>query len=149
MLIKDNISVGDYLTFLELFAYGLYRTLTLKTAWILGHEIEIDSPYIPMDLMPVRPLEKYEVPYFFMEGYEGEYPEGWLEWKAKQDLGIPEAAEGSIDFIWDKNKYASRQEAIIIEAALKKGYRVEKDEADNSIIYNLEGKRIGEWKRDV
>jgi len=124
-------------------------TAYLKVAWILGYEIEIDSPYIPMDLMPIQPLEKYEVPYFFMDGYEGEYPEGWLEWKAKQDLGIPTAVVGSVDFVWDKNKYASRQEAIIIEAALKKGYRIEKDEAGNSVIYNLEGKRIGEWKRDV
>ena len=53
----------------------------LKVAWILGYEIEIDSPYIPMDLMPIRPLEKYEVPYFFMEGYEGKIPDAYLKWK--------------------------------------------------------------------
>ena len=56
----------------------------LKAAWLLGYEIEIDSSLIPMDLMPVRPLEKYEVPYFFLEGYEGELPSSYIEWKEKQ-----------------------------------------------------------------
>ena len=32
-----------------------------------------------MDLMPVTPLDHYEVPYFFLDGYQGEIPKGYRE----------------------------------------------------------------------
>ena len=38
-----------------------------KLAWILGMEVEIKSKLIPKALLPVQPLEKYEVPYDFLE----------------------------------------------------------------------------------
>lgn len=38
-----------------------------KLAWILGMEVEIKSKLIPKALLPVLPLEKYEVPYDFLE----------------------------------------------------------------------------------
>ena len=62
----------------------LYHTLptaALKLAWILGMEVEVDSPYIPMELMPVKPLEHYEIPYFFLDGYQGEIPTEYLEFR--------------------------------------------------------------------
>ena len=31
-----------------------------KLAWLKGYEIEIDHPMIPMDFLPIRPLEHYE-----------------------------------------------------------------------------------------
>lgn len=118
----------------------------LKTAWILGYEIEVDSPYIPMELMPIQPLEKYEVPYFFMDGYEGEIPESYLKWKKAEALGLNEiTTKNKTEFKWDKTKYNSLQEAIIIENALAKGFRVEKDRLGNVNIYNEIGKNIASW----
>jgi len=49
-------------------------SVLLKLAWIRGHELEIDHRLIPMDLMPVQPLDHYEIPYFFLPGYQGEIP---------------------------------------------------------------------------
>lgn len=39
----------------------------VKLAWILGHEFEIKNKLIPKDLLPVQPLEKYEIPYDFLK----------------------------------------------------------------------------------
>lgn len=41
-----------------------------KLAWICGHEIEINHPLIISDLLPVRPLDSYDVPYDFLKGVE-------------------------------------------------------------------------------
>ncbi|MDO5666050.1 MAG: Imm49 family immunity protein [Bacteroidia bacterium] len=38
-----------------------------KLAWILGVEVEIKSKLIPSELLPVKPLEKYEIPYDFLK----------------------------------------------------------------------------------
>ncbi|MEJ7139170.1 Imm49 family immunity protein [Amphibiibacter pelophylacis] len=41
-----------------------------KLAWMHGLEIEIDSPLVPMALMPIRPLEHYDDVYDFLKpGY--------------------------------------------------------------------------------
>lgn len=39
---------------------SLPAILYLKLSWILGFQIEITSPLIPMDLMPIKPLDKYQ-----------------------------------------------------------------------------------------
>jgi hypothetical protein len=55
------------------YAYGLidtYGVIFTKIAWRNGHEIEIDHPYIPMEWMPIRPLDVYEDPYDFMKGFD-------------------------------------------------------------------------------
>lgn len=37
-----------------------------KLAWMNGLEIEIDHPLLPMELMPIRPLEHYDYHYDFL-----------------------------------------------------------------------------------
>jgi hypothetical protein len=41
-----------------------------KLAWRHGHEIVVDSPYIPREWLPIAPLEKYEDPFEFMKIYD-------------------------------------------------------------------------------
>ena len=38
-----------------------------KLAWILGIEVEIKSKLIPKELLPVQPLDNYEIPYDFLK----------------------------------------------------------------------------------
>lgn len=38
-----------------------------KLAWRKGIEVNIDSPLIPKELLPVQPLEYYEIPYEFLK----------------------------------------------------------------------------------
>jgi hypothetical protein len=38
-------------------------TQQLKLCWVKGMEIHVESPLIPMSLMPVRPLDNYSYPY--------------------------------------------------------------------------------------
>lgn len=38
-----------------------------KLAWMNGLEIEIDNPLVPMELMPVKPLDHYDYHYDFLE----------------------------------------------------------------------------------
>jgi hypothetical protein len=38
-----------------------------KLAWRKGIEVEVNSPLIPKELLPVQPLEKYEIPYDFLK----------------------------------------------------------------------------------
>lgn len=38
-----------------------------KLAWYKGLEVEIDSPFVPKELLPVEPLECYEDPYDFLK----------------------------------------------------------------------------------
>ncbi|MDR0814353.1 MAG: immunity 49 family protein, partial [Bacteroidales bacterium] len=37
-----------------------------KLAWRKGIEVEVNSPLIPKELLPIKPLEKYEIPYEFL-----------------------------------------------------------------------------------
>src|SRR6218665_3915511 len=37
-----------------------------KLAWRKGIEAEVNSPLIPKELLPIQPLEKYEIPYDFL-----------------------------------------------------------------------------------
>lgn len=38
-----------------------------KLAWRYGIEVEIDSPLIPKELLPIEPLDHYEIPYEFLK----------------------------------------------------------------------------------
>lgn len=38
-----------------------------KLAWMNGLEIEIDNPLVPMELMPIKPLEHYDYYYDFLD----------------------------------------------------------------------------------
>ncbi len=37
-----------------------------KLAWILGMEIDVDSKFVPRELLPVQSLDRYEIPYEFL-----------------------------------------------------------------------------------
>jgi len=39
-----------------------------KLAWRKEIEVEVNSPLIPKELLPIQPLEKYEIPYDFLKG---------------------------------------------------------------------------------
>jgi pyruvate formate-lyase activating enzyme-like uncharacterized protein len=38
-----------------------------KLAWRKGIEVEVNSPLVPRELLPVQPLEHYEIPYDFLK----------------------------------------------------------------------------------
>ncbi|WP_052181134.1 immunity 49 family protein [Alistipes sp. ZOR0009] len=38
-----------------------------KLAWRKGVEVEVNSPLIPQELLPIQPLEHYEIPYDFLK----------------------------------------------------------------------------------
>jgi len=38
-----------------------------KLAWLKGVEVEVKSKLIPKELLPISPLEKYEIPYNFLK----------------------------------------------------------------------------------
>ncbi|MBC3920309.1 immunity 49 family protein [Undibacterium sp. CY18W] len=40
-----------------------------KLAWYHGYEVNIDSPYIPKEWLPISPLDSYTDPYDFMKSY--------------------------------------------------------------------------------
>jgi hypothetical protein len=47
-----------------------YATLFAKLAWHSGYEVEVDTPWIPKDWLPVGPLVKYEEPWPFMQSFD-------------------------------------------------------------------------------
>ena len=55
---EDPIT-GDFFTYLA--------TFKTKLCWYRGIEVQIDSPRVPMDLMPVRPLAHYDDLYDFLQ----------------------------------------------------------------------------------
>ncbi len=47
-----------------------YATLFAKLAWRSGYELELDTPWIPKEWLPVQPLPKYEDPWPFMKSFD-------------------------------------------------------------------------------
>jgi len=41
-----------------------------KLAYHLGYELDIDSPWIPQEWLPVQPLENYNLPYDFLSDFD-------------------------------------------------------------------------------
>ena len=52
---RDELLLSDYIS--------LPAILYLKLCWILDFQIEINHEFIPMDFMPIRPLNKYNETY--------------------------------------------------------------------------------------
>lgn len=42
-------------------------TALAKLAWRKGIEVEVNSPLVPKELLPIQPLEKYEISYDFLK----------------------------------------------------------------------------------
>ena len=59
-----------------------HATIYAKIAWRYGYEIEVDSPWVPKEWLPVQPLEKYEDPWPFMQDFDLYQPfdGGWAPW---------------------------------------------------------------------
>lgn len=38
-----------------------------KLAWLKGIEVEVNSPLVPKELLPIKPLDNYETPYEFLK----------------------------------------------------------------------------------
>ncbi|WP_084217430.1 Imm49 family immunity protein [Xenophilus azovorans] len=55
------------------FFIGTHATMYAKIAWRAGYEVEVDTPYIPREWLPMKPLEKYEDPYPFMQAYDTDH----------------------------------------------------------------------------
>lgn len=41
-----------------------------KIAWRNGYQVDVDTPYIPREWLPVSPLPEYTDPYDFMQGFD-------------------------------------------------------------------------------
>ena len=55
------------------------QTITIgKLAWMHGMEVEIDSKYVPKELLPFKPLEEYTIPYKFLRDF---YRKQGLDWR--------------------------------------------------------------------
>ena len=59
-----------------------YATIYAKLAWRAGYELNIETPWIPGDWLPVRPLASYEDPWAFMQSFDIWMPfDGeWAAW---------------------------------------------------------------------
>lgn len=67
-----------------------YAVILAKLCWYRGIEVEIKNPLVPMPLMPIRPLEAYDVEYDFLRpGWTPPSPPGLLA-KVKRLLFRPE-----------------------------------------------------------
>lgn len=62
-----------------------HATVYAKIAWRHGFELEIDTPWIPREWLPVQPLPRYEDPWPFMQEFDLFQPfEGeWAQWSPK------------------------------------------------------------------
>lgn len=47
-----------------------YATLFAKIAWRHGYELDLDTPWIPKEWLPVRPNPSYEDPWPFMKNFD-------------------------------------------------------------------------------
>ncbi len=60
----------------------MLATLFAKLAWRHGYELDIDTPWIPKEWLPIRPNEKYEDPWPFMQNFDiwQPFPEPWTQY---------------------------------------------------------------------
>jgi len=103
---KDKQMIEDALNALESEEYRKVRqklltiekdvsiiTLALgRLAWMHGMEVEIDSEYVPKELLPFEPLEEYTIPYKFLRDF---YRKQGVDWR--YDPVHPELQDWDID----------------------------------------------------
>ena len=47
-----------------------YATVFAKMAWRNGYEVNVDTPWIPKDWLPIKPNKSYEDPWLFMQKFD-------------------------------------------------------------------------------
>ncbi|MCW5256301.1 hypothetical protein D5038_08045 [Verminephrobacter aporrectodeae subsp. tuberculatae] len=52
------------------FFIGTHAVMYAKLAWLHGHHVKIDTPYIPQEWLPIAPLSTYKDPYNFMRTFD-------------------------------------------------------------------------------
>jgi len=59
-----------------------HATIYAKIAWRHGYEVEVDSPWVPREWLPIRPLDRYDDPWPFMKDFDLYQPfeDGWADW---------------------------------------------------------------------
>ncbi|SHH63130.1 Imm49 family immunity protein [Massilia sp. CF038] len=59
-----------------------HATVFAKIAWRHGFEVELDTPWVPREWLPILPLERYDDPWDFMKTFDLYLPfeEGWADW---------------------------------------------------------------------
>ena len=56
---NQDVETENFLSF--------FGTLEAKLCWLKGIPVQIDSPWVPMELMPVQPLDHYDDVYDFLK----------------------------------------------------------------------------------
>jgi hypothetical protein len=68
--LTSPISIKKRLDIESGFSEGLISTFGViyaKIAWRHGYEVRVDTPYIPMEWLPVNPLVRYNQIYSFLK----------------------------------------------------------------------------------
>lgn len=63
-----------------------YATMFAKLSWRHGYELDVDTPWIPKEWLPVRPNAKYEDPWPFMQSFNiwQPFPEPWAQYSPER-----------------------------------------------------------------
>lgn len=63
-----------------------YATLFAKLAWRNGYELEVDTPWIPKEWLPIQPNASYEDPWPFMQSFDiwQPFPEPYTAYSPKR-----------------------------------------------------------------
>ena len=70
-------------TFTEHFI-ATHACMYAKLAWLNGYEVEIDTPWIPKEWLPIQPLENYLQPWDFLREFDIWTPfEDYKDWSPK------------------------------------------------------------------
>ena len=73
-------------TFTEHFI-ATHATLYAKLAWLSGYKVQIDTPLIPKEWLPIQPLAEYPEPWAFMTEFDIWQPfDGdWAKWSPEKN----------------------------------------------------------------
>lgn len=51
-----------------------FAVVYAKIAWLHGHQVQVSSPYVPKEWLPIAPLPKYEEAFAFMTESDDSMP---------------------------------------------------------------------------
>lgn len=64
-----------------------HATIYAKIAWWHGYEVEVDSPWVPKEWLPIAPLASYEDPWPFIQSFDiyQSFEGDWASWSPKEN----------------------------------------------------------------